>query len=135
MHVRCVLRGVEVPIGDFAAGGWRKVNLDAHNSGLDRFPEVLPAFLLLTHFATMHPDPDLDVLRFRISDIGSDCLPGVGPLFPSFINEVVLEPELASPVNPLPLLRFFRIAAGEPLPCGSAGLDPVRFLVGLRLVD
>ena len=86
VHVGCVLRRVEVPIGDFAAGGGRKVDLNPHYARLDGFPEVLSACVRVLHRPTMDPYPDLYVLCLRVGSVGRDRLPGVRPLFPALID-------------------------------------------------
>ena len=65
------------------------------------------------------PDPDFHVFCLCIGGVRRNRLPGVWPLFPPVINEVVLKLQLTGPVDPLLLLGLDWIAAGKPLPCGS----------------
>src|SRR5262249_20573707 len=98
-----------------------EVDLHPNHAGLLAFPEEHPPGAWGPQVLAVLPEPDADAVGPRVVDQLAEL--GVGPLLPEALDDVVLEPELASQSGKL-LHAFERsLAAVEEPPDGPAGLD------------
>src|SRR5271170_3018715 len=72
VEVGGVFRGLEVPIGNRAAGRRRKIDLYPDYTGFDRLAEELFTHHRVTHETAVHPYPDFDVFCLCIRNIRGD---------------------------------------------------------------